>query len=119
MKYTGLLLKESLRDEAVLSEMTVIRTEIWDVKNAVAGQPRQWTAVHFEVAEEKVVVVARELSKSLKPAWYLNMSGESNVFVIFHDKVFKYQKGDVVRRSEVILYGKNEGIPEHQLDWKE
>lgn len=120
MEYTGLLIKEGLRDETVLKHLTVTKTEAWDVENAEGGQPKQWTAIYFGVDKEKIDEVAEQLSHSLKPKdWYLNISGEDSIFCVFPGKVFEYKRGDTEKRIEAIEYGKSVGIPESQLDWSE
>jgi len=118
MKYIGLLLKEGLQDETILKYLTITKTEIWDAENAEGDQPKQWTAIYFEVDEEKVDEIADQLSQVLKPKeWYLNISGENTIFVVFPNKIFKYKKGDTAEKIRSVEYGKTIGIPENQLDW--
>lgn len=120
MMYHGLLLKEGLSNEAVLNDLVITKTEYWNVKNASADQPKQWAAISFEIDETKADTVALALSHSLKPkGWYLNMNSDDTVFVVFPEKIFKYSKGDSVKRAEAIEFGKTIEIPEKQLDWKE
>lgn len=119
MKFTGLLLKESLKDKSILDVIRVTKTETWDVDNAADFQPKIWTAIYFEGDENQADVIAEKLSQSLKPRWYVNISTENNVYVIFPNKVFKYTKGDKQRRAEAIKYGQSLGIPDRQLDWGE
>lgn len=117
-KYRGLLLKEGLKDESVLEMLTITKTEKWDVKNAEGGQPKQWTAIYFEVDRKKIDETAVYLSKALKPReWYLSMSAGDINFVVFPNKIFKYKKGDIVEKTNAVEYGKTIGIPESQLDF--
>jgi len=120
MKYRGLLLKEGLSDETVLDDLIISKTEYWDVKNTSADQPKQWTAISFEVDGDQVDVIAENLSNALRPTgWYLNMNSDDEVIVVFPRKVFKYRKGDSGKRAEAIEFGKSVGIPDSQLDWEE
>lgn len=123
MKFSGLLLKESLKDESILDLIKVTKTEIWDnVKNAEENQPKTWTAISFEFegTEEETDIKAEMMSRALKRAWYLNFSGDEKIYVIFPDnKFYKYQKGDKEKRQEAINYGLMIGIPQSQLDWGE
>ncbi|MHB9010623.1 MAG: hypothetical protein ACYC49_00125 [Ignavibacteriaceae bacterium] len=121
MDYTGLIILESLINNAVLPhEIKTTKTEIWDVDNAVPGQPNRWTAVYFTVAKKSVNHVAQVLSELLQPkGWYLNISDADTMMVVFPHKVFKYSKGDVAKRQEVIAFGRTVGVPESQLDWGE
>jgi len=116
-KYKGLLLKESLKDDSVLDLVTVIKTEVWDVKNAADFQPKQWTAMSFEGNRNKMNSVAEQFSHILKPKWYLNMSDKKYEIVVFPEKIFKYVKEDMKKKNEAVQYGKTIGIPPCQLDW--
>ena len=116
----GLLLEESLEDPGVLDLLRITRTETWQASNSAAFQPDTWTALSFEADERQAGALAAELSRSLKPlGWYINASTATDVYVIFPNKVFKYRKGDRVRREEAKRYGLTVGIPESQLDWSE
>jgi hypothetical protein len=116
----GLILKESLADDRVLELVRITKTETWQVRNAVAGQPPVWTALSFEAGDDQADVLAGELSRALKPrGWYINASTATHVFVVFFSKVFNYPKGEAAGREEAIQYGRSAGIPESQLDWSE
>jgi len=120
MKFSGLVLEESLKDKSVLDTVTVTKTKTWNIKNAEGDQPKVWHAIFIEGPEEKAGEIADSLSRSLKsPAWYTNLSTPKEVFVIFPNKIFKYQKGDKVKREEAVKHGRTIGIPESQLDWSE
>lgn len=100
MKFTGLLLKESLKDASVLKLVKVTKTETWDVDKAADYQPKIWTAIYFEGKKSEADPVAKSLSLSLKPRWYTNISTDTDVFVIFPGQVFKYTKGDTQKEKE-------------------
>ncbi len=118
--WTGILLKESLKDTKVLTQLQVTQTEIWQVENATGSQPSTWTALTFEADDQQAEMLADRLSQSLHPeGWYINASTASDVYVIFPGKVFKYLIGDRARREEAKEHGRTLGIPESQLDWRE
>jgi len=124
MKFTGLLLKESLRDENVLDLIKVTKTETWNnIKNAAENQPKNWTAVYFEFegTEDEADVKAEIISRALKSGlWYLNFSSNEKIYIIFpNNKFYKYKKGDKEKRQEATNYGLKIGIPQSQLDWAE
>ncbi len=120
MKFTGLLLKEGLKDEQVLNEIQITKRETWDIKNATSFQPKTWTAIYFKGQENKADKIAEKLSRSLKPrGWYVNLSTKNEVYVIFPNKIFKYSRGDIQRKEEAIKHGRSLGIPDSQLDWEE
>jgi hypothetical protein len=115
----GLLLKESLNDTQVLEILTLTKTETWNVENPADYQPAVWTAVSFEADERQADVIAEQLSRALKPAWFINASSVAYVYVIFPGKVFKYHKGDRAARATAYQHGLSIGIPARQLDWSE
>jgi len=115
----GLLLKESLSDLTLLDSLRITKTETWQVRNAVPGQPTTWTAVSFEVEDDGADALAEKMSLVLKPMWYINGSTEEMVYVIFPGRVFKYRKGDAEQRAAAQDFGRIIGVPESQLDWVE
>lgn len=120
MKFSGLLLKESLKDESVLDSVKITKTEIWNnVENAVENQPKSWTAIFFEFegTEDEADIKAEIMSRALRGLWYLNFSGDKKIYVIFPDKFYKYQKGDKEKIQEVINHGLKISIPKSQLDF--
>jgi len=117
MKFTGLLLKESLEDLGVLDLVEIISEEKWDIKNAADFQPKVWTAIRFEGDLDKVEEIAEKMGKAMKSRWYLNIGTDDEEFVVFQNKVFRYKKGDEEGRKRAQEHGRSFGIPEEQLDW--
>jgi len=115
---TGLLLKESLQNESVLDLVKITKTETWDVTNAAPNQPKVWTALSFEAEASRADEIAAAFSQALKPeGWYLNLSYDDKIYVIFPKKIFKYTRGNQRARQQAIRFGRMLNIPESQLDW--
>ena len=118
--YTELILKESLENTNVLKDdrITITKEEKWNVdKSAVNWQPKVWTAIYVESADEDIENVAIIVSASILDKWYANLSDSTTEYVIFHKKIFSYVKGDSDTKQEARNYGKSIGVPERQLDW--
>lgn len=118
--FTGLIIKESLLADTILTELglMIVRTEEWHIgERAAVFQPSTWNAIFVEGAEEKINKIAHNLSQAILPKWYANLSDDATEYVIFHEKIFKHIKGDKTDAVEAISYGRSIGIPEHQLDW--
>ena len=118
--YMGLILKESLENTDILTDgrMTITKKEIWKVgSRAVDWQPKVWTAIYVEGADEDIEDIAVIISNSILDKWYANLSISTTEYVIFHKKIFSYAKGDGDKKQEARKYGKSIGVPEHQLDW--
>ena len=58
MKYMGLLIIESLRDEIVLDSLHITRKEVWNVEEEASFQPSTWNAVWFDGEENDADEVA-------------------------------------------------------------
>ncbi len=118
--YTGLILKESLKNTTVLTDarITITKEETWSVKKkAVDWQPKAWTAIYIEGSDKDMEDVANIVSNSIREKWYANLSDSMTDFVIFHKRIFAYAKGDNDKKQAARKYGASIGVPEHQLDW--
>ncbi len=121
----GTLLLESLRDDASLTGFRFVvqdlgreRPEL-SPEQIAAGMPDVWCIVDFELEEDRGSELADTLSKMLKPGWYANFSGRLETFVVYEGRVFRYPRGDPVRRAEAQSYGPAHGVPDRQLNWRE
>ncbi len=93
-KFTGLLLKESLKDNSFLDMIEITEKQTWNVDNAADYQPKVWTAVYFKGEGNEMDEVSEKLSRSLKPKWYANISIGDKEYIVFPKKIFKYDKRD-------------------------
>ncbi len=85
------------------------------------GQPRDWTFIEFSLPADAVEPFALALSRALRKegGWYCDFHSDSEVVVVFCDRIFRYPKGDRNRREAVEDYARSVGVPEAQLDWPE
>ena len=118
--YSGALLAESLRPDAVLDGIPLTVTKIYRAAlgNAEAGQPELWTVFEFEVPADRARELAEALSRLLlEGSWYCDFRSADEVFVVFSGRVFRYPRGDRAARAQAEEYGRSVGVPEAQLDW--
>lgn len=118
--YSGALLGESLRPDAVLDGIPLTVTKIYRAAlgNAAAGQPELWTVIEFEVPADRAPELAEALSRLLLAgSWYCGFRSADEVFVVFSGRVFRYRSGDRAGRARAEEYGRSAGVPEAQLDW--
>ncbi len=118
----GRLLAESLRIGADLTvpDLRLTRLGRHDVSGSTAGaQPAVWTFVDFTAPDDRADELAAALAAALLPddGWYADFQLADEHVVVFADRVFRYRKGDLTAREEVVAYGRAAGTPEHQLDW--
>jgi hypothetical protein len=116
---TGILLEESLEDAAAVQGLHVVATERWPIPQPAAFQPAVWTALRFQEDDGRAWEVMDRLSRALKPAWYVNASTDTAVYVAFRGRLFSYGKGDAAARAQVVRHGLSVGVPARQLDWPE
>ena len=65
--------------------------------------------------------LAEQLSSVLEAhgGWYADFHSDSQVVVLFAGRIFRYQRGDKIERSNVADYARSVAVPEEQLDWAE
>jgi len=122
MSFTGTLLAESLRMEAVLEGVPLQVRRIWrsDAGDPSAGQPLTWTFIAFEVPRASATRLAELLSAALEPGpWYCDLRDDEEVIVVFTGRVFRYVRGDRHAREEVEAHARSVGVPDPQIDWPE
>jgi hypothetical protein len=118
----GRLLTESLRvgSELAVPDLLLRRVGRADVSSsASATQPKVWTFLDFEAPDDRADELAAALAAALLPddGWYANFEVGDQDVVVFANRVFRYTKGDAAGRHEAVVYGRDAGTPEHQLDW--
>jgi hypothetical protein len=121
----GTLLLESLRPDASITGFSFSVSEVGrgrpklSLEQVRAGIPSVWSAIEFEVSEERGPELATVLSNALEDGWYANFSSDRETFVVYRGRIFRYPRKDARGRSEAQAYGRTLGIPDHQLDWSE
>lgn len=119
-EYRGTLLAESLELGAVIElPLSVDRISRAASGDTDAGQPLVWTALEFSLAAEHASRLAEDLGRSLERegGWYCDFRSQSEVVVVFRDRIFRYQPGDRVAREEAERYAASMGVPASQIDW--
>ena len=123
MPLSGCLIAESLRVGSVIDGMhltvtKVSRAELGDVD---AGQPRIWTFIEFEVADDDAEQFAHRLEGAIQShgGWYCDFRSDAETFVVFAARTFRYPRGDNAERALVADYARSVGVPAAQLDWPE
>ena len=123
MSFAGCLIAESLRVGGVLDGIpfTVTKVSQADVGDVGAGQPRTWTFIEFEVADEDAERLSRSLERALQPTggWYCDFRSDAETLVVFAGRSYRYPRGDIAGRSLAADHARSVGVPEAQLDWPE
>lgn len=114
MTLAGALIAESLRVGSVLEGITLTVTKISraDLGDVDAGQPRTWTFVDFEAADEDAELLANALERVLERVggWYCDFRNDDATFVVFAGRTFRYPRGEVSGRAAAVEYGRSVGV---------
>lgn len=120
---TGDLLGESMRAGSALSGIPLRIREVRRARVTEPGdeQPGVWTHIIFEADDDAAEPLATALADCLAPhgGWYCDFNTDTEKFVVFAGRVFRYPRGDADGRAEAAAYGRSVGVPEPQLDWSE
>jgi hypothetical protein len=120
LPFEGTLLAESLREGAKLEGIPLLVRAIRraDIGDPSVGQPRLWTLIEFEIADEAVTALAEALSVALAPGpWYCDLRSDEQTVVVFADRIFRYPRGDQTGRESAEAHARGVGVPDAQIDW--
>jgi hypothetical protein len=106
--YEGVIIKETLSDELLLDYLTIDKVEICKTNNAI----KYWTLVTFHSETEDL---PQRLAAVIIEGWFADMKSGNVKFIIFKDKVLKYEIGNALEIEEVVNYMRSRGIPEGQI----
>lgn len=116
-RFSGILIKESISDENFLDLLEVNKVELWKTEDT----PRYWTVIYFSSNctdfPEKLskVLITRESSGN----WFCDFRAGNIKYIVFYEKVLRYEIGNVEQKDTVIQECKKQGIPDEQMNWEE
>ena len=114
--YEGIIIKETLTNESFLDHLTIDKVEICKTNNVI----KYWTLIHFHSETEDL---PQRLAEVILDGWFADMKSGNKKFVIFKNKVLKYETGNAIEKQEVFEYMRSKGIPESQItgsdNWNE
>lgn len=116
--YEGMLIKESVEDDAIIDLLHVHKVELWNT----GGKPKYWTILWFSSAHadfpEQVskVLIADEARGG---NWFVDFKAGNEKYVVFRDKVLKYHIGNAEEKAAVCEECRKLGITEDEMNWAE
>lgn len=110
--YQGILIKESVSDENILDCLDINKVEIWKTSD----NPKYWTAIFFT---SNYPDFPASVSKVLIGNWFVDFKDGNTKYVVFKEKVLKYEIGNQGEKSQVLCECRKMGIPDSQLNWSE
>jgi hypothetical protein len=110
--YEGAIIKETLKDELILDYVEIEKVEIWKTNETI----KYWTMIFFK---SNISDFPEKLSKVLIDDWFADMKCDNTKFIIFKDKVLKYEIGNTAEKEAALNECRVRGIPDEQLNWSE
>jgi hypothetical protein len=110
--FEGVIIKETLTDELLLDFLTIDKVEIWKTSETI----KYWTMIFFHSDEKDL---PERLSHTIIEDWFADMKAGDIKYIIFKNKVLKYQIGNQAEKEQVLDYMRAKGIPEEQFGWSE
>lgn len=116
--YEGALIKESLEDEHIIDYIHVHKVELWNT----GLSPNYWTVLFFtcDVANFPELV-SRALLADIERGgnWFIDFKRGNIKYIVFKDKILKYQIGNVDEKNSVCEECRKMGISDKEMNWKE
>lgn len=115
--FEGILIKESVADDAILDFLHVHKIELWNA----GGKPKYWTALFFTsaAADFPELVSKVMLSDSGSGSWFVDFKAGQVKYIVFKDKIFTYKIGNPSEKEYVCNECRKMGILDEQMNWPE
>ncbi len=116
--YEGVLIKESVTDDTIIDFLNVHKIELWNT----GIKPKYWTVLFFtsdkkEFPEQIAKVMVSDPDNGGN--WFVDFKAGNEKYIVFKDKILKYQIGNQVEKDYVCAECRKMGIPDEQMNWSE
>jgi hypothetical protein len=108
-EFKGIIVEESLIDNRELNNIQINKVQISKEENPI----KRWHLYTVIVSKQEIV----NLSKNIKPGWYMHFWKGKNIIAIFKNKQFEFDYDNKTTWESVINYGLSLGMPKEQLDF--
>ena len=116
--FEGTLIKESIEDDSLLDLLHVHKIELWKT----GGTPRYWTALFFTSDHRDFLYRASKVMVA-DPArggnWFVDFKAGNQKYIVFKDKILKYEIGHPAEKESVCAECRNLGISDAEMNWAE
>ena len=116
--YEGILIKESIVDDSIIDCLHIHKIELWNT----GGKPKYWTALFFtsdrkDFPEQisKVMLSNPDTNEN----WFVDFKAGNKKYIVFKDRVLKYQIGNQTEKEYVCDACRELGITKEQMNWPE
>lgn len=116
--YEGVLIKESIIDDSIIDCLNIHKIELWNT----GGKPKYWTALFFtsdkkDFPEQVSKVMLSEPDTGEN--WFVDFKADNEKYIVFKDKILKYQIGNQTEKEYVCNECRKLGISNEQMNWSE
>lgn len=115
--YEGILIKESIADDTIIDDLHVHKIELWNT----GGCPKYWTVLFFtsDKADFPERISKVMLSGSDSGNWFVDFKTDNEKYIVFKDKILKYEIGNEAEKESVCSECRKMGITKAQMNWPE
>ena len=116
--YEGVLIKESVTDDTIIDLLKVHKIELWNTD----GKPKYWTVLFFTSDKKDF---PERISKVMRTDydnggnWFVDFKSGNVKYIVFKDKVLKYQIGNQTEKDYVCNECRKIGISDGEMNWSE
>ena len=116
--YEGVLIKESRADDSIIDYLNIHKIELWNTD----GKPKYWTVLFFtcdrrDFPEQISKVMLSDPDKNEN--WFVDFKEGNKKYIVFKDKILKYQIGNQAEKEYVCNECRKLGISDKQMNWSE
>lgn len=116
--YEGVLIKESVTDDTVIDFLNVHKIELWNT----GGNPKYWTVLFFtsdkkDLPEQMAKVMISDSHNGGN--WFVDFKSGNQKYIVFKDKILRYQIGNQTEKSYVCDECRKMGISDKEMNWSE
>lgn len=116
--YEGVLIKESVTDDTIIDFLNVHKIELWNT----GGKPKYWTVLFFtsdkkDFPEQIAKVMGADSDNGGN--WFVDFKAGNVKYIVFKDKILKYQIGNQAEKEYVCAECRKMGISDGEMNWSE
>jgi len=116
--YEGILIKESITDDTIIDLLNVHKIELWNT----GGKPKYWTVLFFtsdrkDFPEQIAKVMISDPNN--EENWFVDFKAGNQKYIVFKDKILKYQIGNQTEKDYVCSECRKMGISDEEMHWSE
>ena len=116
--FEGVLIKESVTDDAIIDMLHIHKIELWNT----GGRPKYWTVLYFTSDKSDF---PEQVSRVMKTDpddggnWFVDFKAGNTKYIVFRDRILTYRIGDQAEKARVCGECRKMGIADSAMNWSE